>query len=126
MEEYNIKIHYIKGVENKVADVLSRYPTQNDPDGDSKEPNASKMSEIFATENDLPSDAFLLSFKKFSNFQNWDRSTDALLTKDVNKKHVSRQIFHGGEQLVCYDGRIFVSSGRDTNQRNYLTTFMVA
>ena len=109
MEEYNVKIHYIQGVKNIVADVLSRYPTKNDPELESSAPSPTEMSEIFAADNhDLPTDAFPLSFKIFSSFQQRDPATDNLLLKDPNQKHVSRKTFHGGEQLVCYDGKIFI------------------
>lgn len=31
MEEYGMTLKYIKGVKNIVADILSRYPTTNNP-----------------------------------------------------------------------------------------------
>ena len=108
MEEYGIKIHYIQGCKNTVADILSRYPTHNNPESEENSPNPGETAEYLAVENDLPVDAFPLSFKILSNFQQRDPATDSLLLKDPDKKHVSRQTFHGGEQLVCYDGKIFV------------------
>jgi hypothetical protein len=108
MEEFGVKLIYIKGEENVVADVLSRYPTTNDPEIESPIPTKEQMAELFAAENDLPTDAFPLSFPILSTFQKRDASTDELLRKDVHNKHYSRQTFHGGEQLVCYDGKIFV------------------
>lgn len=108
LEEYGPKIIYIKGVENIVADVLSRYPTLNNPELETSELNRSDMSEIFAIGNDIPADAFPLSFKILSTVQQRDMSTAQLVDKDVSKKHISRRTFHGGEQLVCYDGKIYV------------------
>ena len=107
MEEFGVKITYIKGVENIVADVLSRYPTSNDPESEHPAPNSSEMSELFAA-NDLPATAFPLSFQILGTAQQQDPSTQTLVDKDVNKKHMSRRTFHGGEQLVCYDGKIYV------------------
>ena len=89
MEEYNIKINYIKGVQNIVADVLSRYPTQNNPDVESKNLNVSELSEIFATTNDLPTDAIPLSFKIFSDFQKRDHSTVTLFWQKMLIKNMS-------------------------------------
>ena len=109
MEEFGVKITYIKGEENVVADVLSRYPTKNDPEQHCPVPSSGDLAEIFAINgNELPVDAFPLSFKIISSFQQCDASTTALVNKDVEQKHVSRQVFHGGEQLVCYDGKIYV------------------
>jgi hypothetical protein len=108
LEEFGLKIEYIKGVDNIVVDILSRYPTQNDPEHPEEPPAKADMSELFAVHNDMPQDAFPLSFKILSTFQLRDASVDTLFQKDPTHAHVSRQTFHGGEQLVCYDGKIYV------------------
>jgi hypothetical protein len=109
MEEYNVILTYIKGVENIVADVISRYPTTNDPERDSTPTEPSQMAEIFSNDKDLPADAFPLSFKVLSTFQNRDTVKDNLLIKDKGPtKHFTRETFHGGEQLWCYDKKIYV------------------
>jgi hypothetical protein len=109
MEEYGVKITYIKGVENIVADVLSRYPTQNDPELEVPAPTPDTMADLFATANDLPADAFPLSFKILSTMQQQDPLTEEMLNKNnETSKHLSRKTFHGGEQLVCYDEKIYV------------------
>jgi transposase InsO family protein len=108
MEEYNMKITYIQGTKNIVADVLSRYPTNNNPEVESQIPTKTEMSELFATGNDFPTNANPLSFKVFSTFQQRDLTIQDLFNKDPNRTHMSRRLFHGGEQLVCYDGKIYV------------------
>ena len=109
MLEYGVKITYIKGVENIVADVLSRYPTQNDPELEVPAPTPEMMADLFAMANDLPADAFPLSFKILSTMQQQDPLTEDMLNKqNETRKHLSRKTFHGGEQLVCYDEKIYV------------------
>jgi hypothetical protein len=50
MEEYGVKITYIKGSKkNIVADVLSRYPTTNNPEVEKPIPTQSELSEVFAS-----------------------------------------------------------------------------
>jgi hypothetical protein len=41
---------YIKGISNTVADVLSRYPTTNDPTTAQPPPTTEQLSELFAGE----------------------------------------------------------------------------
>jgi hypothetical protein len=69
MEECGVKIPYIKGSENIVADILSRYHTTNDPKVEKPIPTQLELSEVFATNNDIPADAFLLSFQILSAVQ---------------------------------------------------------
>ena len=37
-----------------------------------------------------------------------DNASDDLSNNNFTKSHMSRTIFHGGEQLACYDGRIYM------------------
>jgi RNase H-like domain found in reverse transcriptase len=71
MEEYGVKITYIKGSEKIVADVLSHYPTTNDPKVEKPIPTQSELSEVFATNKDIPSSALLL-FQILSAVQQQD------------------------------------------------------
>ncbi len=105
LEEYSMEIKYIKGVQNIVADVLSRYPTGNDPTISPTPTENEQQCELFATDNDLPADAFPLSFRIISTFQQREATLNNLISKN---KRYSRKIFHGGEQLVCYDGKIYI------------------
>ena len=76
-----------------------------------------EQSELFATENDMPADAFPLSFKILSTFQQRDAALAGLVTSN---KRYSRKSFHGGEQLVCYDEKIFVPTPL---RRNVITWY---
>ena len=71
-------------------------------------PDKSKYAEEFATNNDLPADAYPLLFSILSTFQLKDDALDDLFNNNYTKSHMSRTTFHGGEQLACYDGRIYV------------------
>jgi RNase H-like domain found in reverse transcriptase len=100
MAEYGVKITYIKGSENIVVDVLSRYPTSIDPEVEKPIPTQSELSEVFAKNNDIPADDFPLSFQILSTVQQQDPLTETLFTKPGSTKdHLSRKTFHGGEQL---------------------------
>jgi hypothetical protein len=61
MEEYGVKITYIKGSENIAADVLSLYPTTNDPEVEKPIPTQSELSKVFATNNNIPDSSGCLS-----------------------------------------------------------------
>ena len=116
LEEFIVDIRYIEGKKNIVADVLSRYPSTNDPDTITPQ-MTEEQSELFATENDMPADAFPLSFKILSTFQQRDAALAGLVTSN---KRYARKSFHGGEQLVCYDEKIFVPTPL---RRNVITWY---
>lgn len=100
LEEYGVTIEYVPGVHNIIADVLSRYPTTNNPEI-REEPTREKMGEIFA-EDQLPGEIFPLNLRVLSRFQ--------LKDSELSKADTpySRQTFRGGEQLLCHNGKIVV------------------
>ena len=104
LEEFGVDIRYIKGVSNIVADVLSRYPTANDPTTDKPPPTREHLSELFASET-LASEVFPLKLSVIAYYQQRDQELQKLVGADT---HVSRKTFRGGEQLLCYKNRIFV------------------
>ena len=104
LEEFGVEIRYIKGVTNTVADVLSRYPTTNDPTVAQPPPTTKQLSELFAGEA-LESTVFPLKLSVIASYQQRDPELQNLVGVDTN---VSPKTFRGGEQLLCYKNRIFV------------------
>lgn len=104
LEEFGVEIRYIKGVTNIVADVLSRYPTTNDPTAAQPPPTTEQLSELFAGEA-LESAVFPLKLSVIASYQQRDPELQKLVGVDTN---VSPKTFRGGEQLLCYKNRIFV------------------
>ena len=104
LEEFGVEIRYIKGITNTVADVLSRYPTTNDPTVAQPPPTTTQLSELFAGEA-LESTVFPLKLSVIASYQQRDPELQNLVGVDTN---VSPKTFRGGEQLLCYKNRIFV------------------
>ena len=104
IEEFGVDIKYIKGVKNIVADVLSRYPTNNNPLKRAEAPTSETLSEMFA-QTTLDREVFPVNFSVLASFQQRDQDLQALVETDPN---VSRKIFRGGEQLICFKDRIYV------------------
>ena len=103
MEELGAKVEYIEGKNHIVADVLSRYPTENDPLS-SKTVSREQMSEMFAVDK-LPAALFPLSFKAIARFQQKDKKLQTLAALD---KNLHRKTFYGGYQLICQDDKIYI------------------
>ena len=92
-----------------VANVISRYPTTKDPETLSLPTQPFQMAEIFSNDQELRADAFPLLFKIISTCQNRDTVKDNLLLKDKGPtKHFACETFHGGEQLLCYNRKIYI------------------
>ena len=88
LEEFNPTLTYIKGENNIVADALSRL------DISSKPLSPLQAAEAFGLEeDDLPSDAFPLSYKTIMIHQQADRHLQQLA---LNNDNYSLTQFHGG------------------------------
>lgn len=99
LEEYNVNFNYIAGIKNVVADILSRYPTNNQPEKDIKPESREQMAEMFDTEI-LPASIFPLSTSLISKYQQQDA---ALRDKLNNNSHFTTKAFCGGDQVICQD-----------------------
>jgi hypothetical protein len=121
LEEYSVDIKYIKGVTNIVADVLSRYPTINNPLKQKQPPTNEALSELFAQEN-LDASIFPVNFSILAEYQQRDNALQTLVETD---KHVSRKIFRGGEQLICFNDRIYVPEALRKHVVDWYHTYLM-
>ena len=104
LEEFNVEFNYIAGVKNVVADILSRYPTDNQPDKQQEMLTTEQMAEMFDTEV-LPASIFPLSTSLIAQYQQKDAQ---LVQKSKNDSHYSTKAFCGGDQVICQDGKMFI------------------
>ena len=109
LEEYGPELHYVKGEHNLVADALSRlnlHPTHTTEA--STTVDEANLAELYAADNEeLPSDAFPLTYALIAQKQNKDKA----LMKNIKSKVKDYEIkvFHGGGKpcpLVCYQNKI--------------------
>ena len=120
LEEYGVEIRYIKGVQNIVADILSRYPTSNNP-LDKAKPTMETQSELFA-QDVLPPEVFPMNFATIAQFQQRDRALQSLVEKHPD---VSRKTFRGGEQLICMKNKIFVPEALRKHTVEWYHTYLL-
>ena len=107
IEEFGPTIKYIKGPKNIVANVLSRLNLVSSPS------NLQDMADCYGLDkDDLPSDAFLITYHLINRKQNKDKIL--LPTIYQGAKHYTLKEFHGGgrsSQLLCYKDRIVIPKG---------------
>ncbi len=121
LEEYGVDIQYIKGASNIVADVLSRYPTTNNPLKRTAAPTSESLSETFAQAT-LSEEIFPVNFSVLASFQQRDRDLQSLVE---TKPDVSRKIFRGGEQLICFKDRIYVPKALHKHVIDWYHTYLM-
>ena len=121
LEEFGADIRYIKGEQNKVADILSRYPTSNDPLKPKPPPTRDQLSEMFAQQV-LPAHIFPVNFSVLALYQQRDDELQQLVeTAD----DVTRKTFRGGEQLICYKERIYVPKALRNHVVEWYHTYLM-
>jgi len=107
LEEFGPELIYIKGEHNIVADALSRLDLI---------PQKSEQTMNYLAENyglndeDLPADAFPLTYKQIAREQNKDK---LLLEKVKTKADYHLKVFRGGgkkRELICKDNKIVLPS----------------
>ena len=107
IEEFGPTIEYIKGPKNIVANALSRLNLVSLPS------NIQDMVDCYGLDkDDLPSDAFPITYQLINSKQNKDKTL--LATNKQCAKHYTLKEFHGGSrssQLLCYKDRIVIPKG---------------
>ena len=89
IEEFGPTIEYIKGPKNIVANALSRFNLV------SSSSNVHDMADFYGLDkDDLPSDAFPITYQLINHEQNKDKTLLATIKQGV--KHYMLKEFHGG------------------------------
>ena len=89
IEEFGPTIEYIKGPKNIVADALSRLDLVSLPS------DLQDMADCYGiNKDDLPSDAFVITYQLINHKQNKDKTLLATIKQGV--KHYMLEEFHGG------------------------------
>ena len=106
IEEFGPTIKYIKCPKNIVADALSRLNLVSSPS------NPPDMADCYGLDkDDLPSNAFPITYQPINHEQNKDKT---LLATIKGVKHYMLKEFHGGSrssQFLCYKDRIVIPKG---------------
>ena len=108
LEEYGPELHYVKGEHNIVADALSRLNLHPSHATEASTPNEANLAKLYgADKEELPADAFPLTYKYIAQQQNKDK---ALLKKiQSHAKDYEIKVFHGGGKqrpLIVYQDKI--------------------
>jgi hypothetical protein len=91
IEEFGPTMEYIKGPKNIVADTLSRLEMTSDTE-------SLDMADCYGLDsNDLPDNAFLISYTLID----WKQKKDKALLKQAQTGSYSLKKFHGGGATVC-------------------------
>ena len=102
IEEYSPDLRYIKGEENIVADALSRLGILNAPLEEAHFTEELRSACYALDEEDMPEDAFPLSYELIGKFQSKDKEILAELKKTQSRYAIKP--FEGGgktRDLIC-------------------------
>ena len=117
IEEFGPTIKYIKGPKNIVANALSRLDLVSSPS------NVQYLVNCYGlNKDDLPSDAFPITYQLINHEQNKDKT---LLATTKGAKHYMLKEFHGcnrSPQLLCYKNRIVIPKGLKNKSCSSITT----
>ena len=117
IEEFGPTIEYIKGPKNIIDNALSRIDLVSSPS------DLQDMADCYGLDkDDLPSNAFLITYQLINHEQNKDKT---LLTTAKGAKHYMLKEFHGGNrspQLLCYKNRIVIPKGLQNKSCSSITT----
>ena len=107
IEEFGPTIEYVKGPKNIVANALSRLNLVSSPS------TVQDIADCYGLDkDDLPSDAFPITYQLINHKQNKDKTLLATIKQDA--KHYMLKEFHGGgrsSRLLCYKDRIVIPKG---------------
>ena len=109
LEEYGPELVYIKGERNVVADALSRLPMKVSKSSETHETLACLAESFGMDEDELPDDAYPLSFKRIAKGQKIDKKLHNSAKNSKGKLHLKS--FSGGGKkrtLLCRDDKIVV------------------
>ena len=107
IEEFSPELIYVKGQNNIIADALSRLnidetSSENDSKNNTSKPSLNELAKHFGLEDDdLPSDAFPVTYSNIMRQQQQDKT---LLKLFKNSKNLKFKEFHGGGKsykLIC-------------------------
>jgi transposase InsO family protein len=109
LEEYGPELIYIQGEKNIVADALSRLDFDDSAPSQNEDANPVYLAEAFGLdEEELPSDAFPLTYKNIRSKQQTDKKLLKLLRSD---KNYQVKVFRGGEKkisIICRKDKIVI------------------
>ena len=117
IEEFGPTIEYIKGPKKNIANALSRLNLVSSPS------NVQYLVNCYGlNKDDLPSDAFPITYQLINHEQNKDKT---LLATTKGAKHYMLKEFHGcnrSPRLLCYKNRIVIPKGLKNKSCSSITT----
>ena len=110
LEEFGHNIQHIAGVDNKVADALSRLPWANTDREDDSTESLCQTNKLFMTNGEATDDSFPLKLSTVLREQNIElNKRDSKLSKDLEDKDsgYNKQVLNDVE-IIFYKNKIYV------------------